>query len=216
MTLAQDLRQHVADLLDRVGPDAPTLCEGWTTRDLAAHLVIRDRRPDALPGIGIERFAGYTKKVQDAQAARPYPETVDLVRTGPGYLSIAAIPAVDARMNLAEYAIHAEDVRRAVDADDLPPMPDAGAVATAVWGLLPTMARLVYRKSPVGVVARCAGRDDITLKKATAAGTVVVEGQPVDVLLFASGRADAANVTVQGAPEATAAFTAFRESARGL
>ena len=36
---------------DETGPDGPTLCEGWQTRDLAAHLVLRERRPDAAAGV---------------------------------------------------------------------------------------------------------------------------------------------------------------------
>ena len=43
-------RRHLAALLRRVGPDAPTLCEGWVTRDLAVHLIERDSRPDLIAG----------------------------------------------------------------------------------------------------------------------------------------------------------------------
>ena len=42
-------RAALCDLFLEVGPDAPTLCGAWTTRDLAAHLVVRERRPDAAP-----------------------------------------------------------------------------------------------------------------------------------------------------------------------
>ena len=49
--LAQLERGRLCDLLLVVGPDHPTLCEGWTTADLAAHLVIRERKPLAGPGI---------------------------------------------------------------------------------------------------------------------------------------------------------------------
>ena len=49
--LAQLERGRLCDLLLEVGPDAPTLCEGWTAADLAAHLVIRERKPLAAPGI---------------------------------------------------------------------------------------------------------------------------------------------------------------------
>ena len=46
-------RASLCDLLAEVGPDAPTLCEGWTTALLAAHLVVRERRPDGGPGRGV-------------------------------------------------------------------------------------------------------------------------------------------------------------------
>ena len=53
-------RRRFADALLEVGPDAPTLCDGWSTRDLAAHVVLRDRRPDAAGGLGMftSIFAG--------------------------------------------------------------------------------------------------------------------------------------------------------------
>ena len=57
-SLARTERAALADLLAQLGPDEPTLCGDWTTRDLAAHLAIRERRPDALPGVAIvkDRF----------------------------------------------------------------------------------------------------------------------------------------------------------------
>ena len=36
--LAERERAALADLLEELGPDAPTCCEGWTTAHLAAHL----------------------------------------------------------------------------------------------------------------------------------------------------------------------------------
>jgi hypothetical protein len=43
-------RAQLADLLGELGPGAPTLLAPWTTRDLAAHLVLRERNPLAGPG----------------------------------------------------------------------------------------------------------------------------------------------------------------------
>ena len=57
-------RLLLCDLLTRIGPDAPTLCQGWTTGDLAAHLVTRERRPDAGPGLVVPLLAGHTERVQ--------------------------------------------------------------------------------------------------------------------------------------------------------
>ena len=50
-----------------VGEKAPTLCGDWDTGDLAAHLVVRDRRPDALLGLGIPPLRGYTAKRADVE-----------------------------------------------------------------------------------------------------------------------------------------------------
>src|SRR3989442_14077388 len=83
MGIARVERETLCDLLAEVGPDAPTLCEGWRTRDLAAHLILRERRADAAPGILLKPLAGYTRRVQDGYAARPWAELIGLVRSGP-------------------------------------------------------------------------------------------------------------------------------------
>ena len=70
MTLARDERLALCALLDETGPDAPTLCEGWTTRDLAAHLVLRENRMDAGIGILGGPLAGYTSRVQHRLSER--------------------------------------------------------------------------------------------------------------------------------------------------
>lgn len=213
MNLAPALRQHTADLLAAVGPDAPTLCEGWNARDLAAHLVIRDRRPDAMPGIMLERFAGHTAKVQDGQASQPYETSIELLRQGPPRFSPMRLPALDQRVNTAEYAIHAEDVRRA--------QPDGGATLTplpegtqdAVRAALPMMARMVLRRCPVTVVALLPGQAPLTLVKGDAGGgEVTLTGEPIDVLLHLSGR-ERSGVEVGGD---AAACARFAEVARGL
>ena len=49
MSFAQKERERLAELFLEVGPDAPTLNEGWTTRDLAVHLLIRESKPAAAP-----------------------------------------------------------------------------------------------------------------------------------------------------------------------
>ena len=108
-------RQELAELLLAEGPEAPTLCEGWTARDLAAHLVVRESRPDAGIGIVVPAAAGWTERVQNAASAQPYPELVRKVRTGPPTLSLFSLPGADGLANLVEYVVHHEDLRRAQD-----------------------------------------------------------------------------------------------------
>src|ERR1700735_3744422 len=84
MTAAQRERSALVTTFRQVGPDAPTLCAGWKTRDLAAHLVIRERRLDATPGISLPFFAGYTEKVQNKVAqSTDWDDLVNLVSSGP-------------------------------------------------------------------------------------------------------------------------------------
>src|ERR1700716_221246 len=131
MGVAKDERSALCDLFTELGPDQPTLCDGWRTRDLAAHLVLRERRPDAAAGIMIKALAGHTQRVQDSYAARPWPELVELVRSGPPAWWPTAIDAVDEAVNAAEFFVHHEDVRRGQPGWE-PRPPDAERDA-AMW-----------------------------------------------------------------------------------
>jgi uncharacterized protein (TIGR03085 family) len=149
VSYARDERTALAALLDETGPDAPTLCEGWRTRDLAAHLVLRDRRPDAAAGILGGPLASYTRRVQEALAGRtPYPQLVQQIRTGPPAISFYRLPGMDERLNLIEFFTHHEDVRRA--AGGWEPRDLDADMADALWQRL-QLARPVFRRVPVGV-----------------------------------------------------------------
>src|SRR5271157_947100 len=102
-SLAQQERTSICDLFVETGPDAPTLCEGWTTSDLAAHLVVRERRPDAALGIVVPSLAARTERVQGKVRDRlGWTELVATVRDGPPLL----LRPVDEPMNTVEYFVH--------------------------------------------------------------------------------------------------------------
>lgn len=128
-------RRRLADLLAAAGPDAPTLCTGWRTRELAAHLLVREGRPDAAPGIQLPLFAGWTARVQAGYARRPYTELLARFRQGPPRLSPFVLPGVDELANTVEYFVHAEDVRR--------------AVAWEPQAVDPELAELLWRRLPL-------------------------------------------------------------------
>src|SRR5207248_6880041 len=102
----------LSDLFDRLGPNEPTLCAGWTTRDLAAHLVVRESRLDASVGIVVHAFAGYLARVQGKVAAKPFDRIVGALRTGPPRWSPYRISAIGEAANNIEFFVHHEDVRR--------------------------------------------------------------------------------------------------------
>src|SRR6187397_374577 len=99
-------RSALCDTFERVGPDAPTLCSPWLTRDLAAHLVLREHRPDAAAGMAVPALADHLKRVQDGYAAWDWPRLVDQVRSGPPAWSPAALARVDEAVNTAEFFVH--------------------------------------------------------------------------------------------------------------
>src|ERR1700722_17676882 len=127
-SLAQQERNTLCDLFVERGSDAPTLCEGWLTADLAAHLVVRERRPDSGPGLLWPPLAGYTDKVRCAVRDRtPWEKLVEKVRQGPPLL----LRPFDGPMNTVEFFIHVEDVRRAQE--NWEPRPISPELADALW-----------------------------------------------------------------------------------
>ena len=200
---AQRERHELAELLLAAGPDAPTLCEGWTTRDLAAHLVVRESRPDAAAGIVVPALAGWTDRVQHSVASQPYPELVRRVRTGPPTLSVFSIPGVGGLANLVEYFVHHEDVLRAKPDWEPRDLPDD--LSDDLWGRLSSMARLLYRKVPVGVrLERTDGADQAIDAKRGEPG-ITVRGTAGDLVLRSYGRR-AVNLDILGEPDDIARF----------
>lgn len=195
---AQHERQALCDLFVEVGPAAPTLCEGWATADLAAHLVLRERRPDAAAGIVVPVLAGRTERVQrKIRDATDWPDLVRLVRSGPP----ALLRPLDEVMNTVEYFIHHEDVRRgggAAAARTLEP-----GLEEALWGRLGSMSRLLLRRAPAGLVLDAPGYGRRVARRGSP--EVTVHGAPGELLLWASGRKSAADVTLDGPAEAVAA-----------
>jgi uncharacterized protein (TIGR03085 family) len=205
-THAKRERLLLADLLETSGPQAPTLCEGWTTRDLAAHVVVRERRADAAGGIVIKPLAARMERVQSEFAARPYEELIQLIRTGPPRMSPFALKPIDEAANTVEFFIHAEDVRRAQP--DWAPRELDPVFADALWRRLETSARVMGRRSPVGMVLRRPNGQTVVAHKGTP--VVTVTGDASELLLFASGRQDAARVELEGEENAVAKLRAAK------
>jgi uncharacterized protein (TIGR03085 family) len=218
VTYARDERLAVCALLDQVGPDQPTLCAGWRTVDLAAHLVLRERRPDASLGVMGGPLAGHTRKVQGKISERTaFPQLVELIRTGPPRMSVFGLPGADAWANSVEYFVHHEDVRRARPGWE-PRTLDEG-LSDLLWRQL-RMARMMLRRAPVGVeFARegDAGRDGegappirtttpVRITAKARAPMVTVTGTPAELTMWAFGRTGGARVRMEGSDPDVAAL----------
>ncbi|OBB78017.1 TIGR03085 family protein [Mycobacterium colombiense] len=206
MSVAQRERAALVETMRGVGPDAPTLCEGWKTRDLAAHLVIREYRPDAAPGILIPFLASHTEKVQNQVAEQnDWDELVGKLAAGPPVYS--PFKLLDPVANVAEMFIHHEDVRRAQPSWQ--PRSLEPALGKMLRRTLPLMARLTLAKVPGRVALRTSeGKTVLTAGQGPA---VTVTGAPEELLLFAVGRQ--AQVEFDGD---AAAVQAVRDAPKGL
>jgi uncharacterized protein (TIGR03085 family) len=191
--VSQSERAALADLLEHLGPDQPTCCAGWTTRDLAAHLVVRDRRPDAMPGLVLGGpFAAWTTRVQDrARAARPYGVLVADLRSGPPAWLPTAWPALDRLVNTVEMVIHHEDVRRAQP--DWAPRDLPQSVQDQLWSSVRILAHgRDTARPPGGLFVRRSdvpdGAPGSERRLRDGRPTTTVTGAPLEVLLWVSGR----------------------------
>jgi uncharacterized protein (TIGR03085 family) len=193
---AKSERAALADTLEAVGPDAPTLCTGWAARDLAAHLLLRERYPVAAAGIMVGPLAGYAERRQKSIARRDFTELLTQLRNPPVW-SPTSNPLVDEMFNVLEMYIHHEDVRRA-QPGWRPRAVDPG-LSDSLWSVIRRTSRLALRRFPAAVVIDAPGHERIS---AGAGGTeVCLRGKPEELAIFLTGRQQAADVTLSGPDE---------------
>ncbi|SMY10659.1 TIGR03085 family protein [Brevibacterium jeotgali] len=194
-SLAREERLRLASLLRKVGPGAPTLCEGWDTRDLAVHLVMRDRDLPALVGEHLKLFAKRHERVDELLRDTPWIELVGKIAQGPTAWNPSSWGVgVDSLMNTAEFLIHHEDVRRAQ------PGWRARELGTQVQkDMLPLVRALALSyaiRQGLHVVLQPRGFDPFRAGR-TNKTTVTVTGMPIELLLYLFGRESHAVVDVR-------------------
>jgi uncharacterized protein (TIGR03085 family) len=188
-------RSAMCDTFEKFGPDAPTLCEGWNTLDLAAHLVAREARSDAAVGLVVPFLAGHLQRVMDKYKAKGYEPLVAMLRTGPPWMHRTG-PLATANVN--ENFVHHEDVRRPAGE---PPRALEPAMDQILWRML---GFGMGKKSIPGVALTLrspGGREKVITKEGT---PVTMIGETGELVLYLSGRKTAAQVTFDGADDAIA------------
>jgi uncharacterized protein (TIGR03085 family) len=206
MRLVPAERTALCDLFSETGPTAPTVLPGWRAEELLAHLLVRERMPLAAPGILVSPLARVAEAGMRSYARLPWSRQVELLRSGPPPWSPYWPPPVDERANLAEFFVHFEDLARA--RANWRPRPADERRDEALWSTLRLVARVLYRRSPVGVRVRHATRQhngEITARRG--ADPVIVIGPPGELVLHAFGR-DQAQVELYGSPADLAALEA--------
>lgn len=195
MTFANDERFLLSQLLLQIGPNQPTLCEGWTTRDLATHLYVREHRPDAIGGMFVGALSSYLDKVSREVQNKPYEEVVR--EWGMGAPMWNPMRWGDRYLNAAENFVHHEDVRRAQPnwvPRQLPP-----SATGDLWRAVTSVGKLLLRNSAATVVARRSDGVVVTLvdKSATTSNVVVVSGDIGELVLWVYGR-EPVQVQIEG------------------
>jgi uncharacterized protein (TIGR03085 family) len=188
-------RAAMCDTFEKVGADAPTLCEGWDTLDLAAHLVAREARSDAAVGLVVPFLAGHLQNVMDKYKARGYEPLVAMLRTGPPWMHRTG-PLATANVN--ENFVHHEDVRRPAGE---PPRTLDPEMDQILWKML---GFGMGKKAVPGVALTLhspGGRTKVVTKEGN---PVTMSGDPGELALYLSGRKSAAVVTFDGADDAVA------------
>src|SRR6478735_2720239 len=190
-------RDALCDLMLQVGADAPTLCEGWVARDLAAHLVIREgRNPFVGAGVAVPLFAGLTAKAQAKAAAQGWSTLVEEVRVGPPKGSMMRSPKLDGTINTVEFFVHHEDVRRA--APGWAPRALSPEFSELLWERTSQFAKRLVSKAPVGVVAQHTDGRTATLNEGP--NPVTVKGEPAEILMYLYRREGSSLAQVAGDP----------------
>jgi uncharacterized protein (TIGR03085 family) len=201
-------RAELLDTLRAVGPDAATLCEGWTAHDIAAHLAaseaqrgiplatvyrVRGLLTPRWAAVVMRRLQVLGERQNDRTKRRGWERSMRRLAAGPP-------PAFEARsiapIRFVEEWVHHEDVRRANGRGARPTDDDAlwscGAALVRFASYLPGRD-VVEAVLDEGRRLRIGG-DDADVR-------VTVAGRAGEVLLWLAGRTTAADVTVEGAPE---------------
>jgi uncharacterized protein (TIGR03085 family) len=188
-------RARLSDLFDELGPGAPTLLAPWTARDLAAHLVLRERDHLAGPGLVLPGAWGrLTERRRRALALRDFTWLIATLRSGPppGLFRIGWVRRL---ASLNEFFVHHEDVRRA---NGRGPRTNEPAMDEALWrNVCRAPWFLARRLRGAGLELQWAGTAK-TVRARRGEPTARIAGPPGELLLYLFGRRGAAHVEVSG------------------
>ncbi|MHA7156065.1 TIGR03085 family metal-binding protein [Arthrobacter sp. TMN-50] len=206
MQYVEPSREVLAETLLAAGPHSPTLCDGWQTKELAAHLYLREHRPAVSLAMIIKPLAAVSDKSVRKMAAKAestagYKRLIEDFRAGhPFYSPLKRSKSLDASANLIEYFVHTEDVRRA--RSRWAPRALDEDYSDALWDELIKRAAILYRGVDLGIVLVRSDGPRHVAKRAPV--SVAIKGDPGELLMHAHGRTRHALVTFEGQPDAVA------------
>jgi uncharacterized protein (TIGR03085 family) len=188
-------RARLCDVLDELGPGAPTLLEPWTACDIAAHLILRERDPLAGPGLVLSGAWGrLAERRRRALALTDFARLTTTLRSGPppGFFRIGWVRRIP---SLNEFFVQQEDFRRASCRG---PRTNDHALDEALWNNV-NAARwfLARRLRGAGLELQWAGTTH-TVRARRGEPVARLAGPPGELLLYLFGRQRAAQVELSG------------------
>lgn len=204
-TLSARERAGLADDLDRLGPDAPTVLPGWDAHDMLLHLLLREGAPQL---IGLAHVPGpigaWGRSRIEHLDELPWSERVERFRSGPPALS--PLRWMDSFANTSENLIHHEDLLRAQPGWE--PRTFSADDQSEIFGILRRMAPMLVRTPVSLLLVSSFGGIRLGARHADT-GSVRVHGDPLELLLWAFGR-DCAQVRIDGSEFAKRALSQGR------
>lgn len=196
-SFARRERTAICQTLRKLGPEQPTLCQGWSTKDLLVHLIVRENRPDAAVGLFIPFLSSYTDSISNKYKEKSFEELIAIFENGPKSPSPFSLPKVDELANTFEFLVHHEDILRAQS--DYQPRKLTEEDAKFIWSRFTKSAVFFMRKVKVGVVAKT-DQGTYTLKRGN--DVVTISGNVIDLVMFAFGRKNTTEINFEGNPTA--------------
>lgn len=202
MSFSSAERRRLAELFHQLGPDAPTLCEGWDARDLAVHLYIREHRPLAAAGNFLPFLRGRLEDVESQVSGADFKNVVDKWAAGPGRLHPMRV--LDTAANTAEHFVHHEDLRRG--GGEIVPRDFSQVVNSQLHQTVNKMAGMFLRGNDIPVVLAAKGFQPVIAPAGRGVAeqgdnVVRISGDPGELLLWLFGR-DAVEVSIEGPVDA--------------
>ena len=196
-------RLELCVLFAELGPFVPTLLDGWIAKDLAAHIVLRERDLIAGPCIVLPgRFQRFAERRRAGLAeSKDFAWLVTRIRSGPpiGFFRSGWVRSL---ANLNEFFVHHEDLRRA---NGLGSRTLAPALDAALWRNVRRSSRYLTRRlRDAGLDMEWPGTGE-QMSVRSGEPRARLSGPPGELLLYIFGRQTVAQVEVNGSPEAVAA-----------
>ena len=193
-------RRALADLLEGLTAEqwhTPSLCAGWSVRDVAAHVAMAPQPPGfgAMVREGVRARGSFHRLNHDVAVRHAERATDRLVAELREHADSRRLPAVTSYRNIVpDILVHGQDIAVALGLDRPMPVDAATAGATRVW----TMGWPFWARRRLRGIRLRATDADWSAGLSTGDGDAEVRGPIGALLLLMTGRTEAARPHLSG------------------